>query len=71
MNTTAIAAIIILALGVVQMIHPFTGRISAGALILIGVLLGARYFARRQARSRERVLKDVPRRPLGLSDDSS
>jgi hypothetical protein len=44
-------------------------RLNPGILVIIVLLLAARYAARRQARKRSEILKTVPRRPLGLSDD--
>jgi hypothetical protein len=44
-------------------------RLNPGVLVIIVLLLGARYAARRQAQKRSEILKAVPRRPLGLSDD--
>ncbi len=70
MNTTAVLAVIALALGVVQLIRPLPGisRISPQAFFVVGALLGLRYGVRRQSRKREEILKAVPQRPLGLDD---
>ena len=40
------------------------------ALAVVALLLGARWASQRQARKRAEILKAVPRRPLGLSEDS-
>ena len=73
-SLTVALAVVALSLALVQFINPAgprMSRISPGFLIVIALLLGARYAARRQARKREEILKAVRRRPLGLSDDSS
>jgi hypothetical protein len=63
----ALGALVALALAVFAWVRP--GRISPAALLVIAALLGLRYAARRQAHKREQMLKEVPRRPLGLSDE--
>ncbi len=71
-SLTGALVFIALSLAVVQFINPFGARmprVSPGFLILIALLLAARYAARRQAQKRAEILKAVPRRPLGLSDD--
>jgi hypothetical protein len=72
LNTTVVLAVIVLALGVVQWIHPLPGlaRVNPGVSFIVAALLLARYAARRQALRRMKILDAVPRRPLGLSDDS-
>jgi Flp pilus assembly protein TadB len=69
-NMTAVLAVIALALGILQLVHPLQGvsRISPQALFVIGALLGLRYAWRRESRKREEILKAVPRRPLGLDE---
>ncbi|MGH9666444.1 MAG: hypothetical protein ACRD9L_18620 [Bryobacteraceae bacterium] len=38
-------------------------------VLIVLLLIGARFAVRRQARERAELLKAVPRRPLGLDDD--
>jgi hypothetical protein len=70
LNLTVVLATIALSLAVIEWIHPFGGRprISPGIVIVILLLVGVRYAARQQAQKREEIVKDVPARPLGLSD---
>jgi hypothetical protein len=63
-NLTAALAVVALVLAAVQ------SRLSRGWLIFIALLLAARWASQRQARKRAEILKEVPRRPLGLSEDS-
>ena len=65
-----LVAAIALALAVIQWVHPFSARLSPMVLIVVALLLGARYAVRRQARKRSEILRAVPRRPLGLDDDA-
>jgi len=70
---TAVLAVIALVLAIAQFVAPFgprVFRISPGILVIAALLLAARYGAHRQAKKRDEILKAVPRRPLGLSDDS-
>jgi uncharacterized membrane protein AbrB (regulator of aidB expression) len=62
-------AVVLGVLALVQVVHPFgvgNLRISPIFLIVAAALLGARIAVRREARKREELLKNVPRRPLGL-----
>lgn len=73
MSRTLALAALVLALALVEFIHPFGPRvlrISPGLLVILALLLAARHAVRHEARKREEILKAVPRRPLGLSDDS-
>jgi len=68
---TVTGAILALVLGLLQLVHPIEAlpRISPGLLIFVALLLGARHASRQQAAKRSEILKEVPQRPLGLSDD--
>lgn len=73
MNLTVVLAILAIALAVIPSFYHFGlrgFRFSPVLLLIIVLLIAARYAARRQAHKREELLKKVPRRPLGLSDDS-
>jgi hypothetical protein len=73
LNLTVVLGIVVVVLALVRFIRPFGGRgfeISLPVLIVVLALVGARYAARRQVGKREQMLKAVPRRPLGLADDS-
>ena len=73
MSRTLVFAALVLGLALAEFIYPFgprTLRISPGLLVILALLLALRDAVRRQARKREEILKAVPRRPLGLSDDS-
>lgn len=58
-----------LALGVVSYFYPFGPRFSPTLLFLLAALLLLRLLVRRQQVKRERMLREVPRRPLGISDE--
>ena len=67
---TLVLAAIVVCLGVVQMVRPFSGApFNPVLLILIGLLLFARYGMARQRQKRIELMKRVPKRPLGLGDD--
>ena len=68
-NLTIALALIAFGLSVAQMIHPFGFVIHPGILLVIALLLVLRYAMRWQAKKRGDILKTVPPRPLGLSDD--
>jgi hypothetical protein len=60
--------------GIAEFVNPFGPvylRRMPALLILIGLVMLAREAIWRQSRTREEILKEVPRKPLGLSDDSS
>jgi len=68
-----IGAVLALALAIVELFQPADSRItrlSPGILLVIAALMGARTALRRQARKREEMLKAVPRRPLGLDNET-
>ena len=70
---TAALVVIALAIAIAEFVGPAGLRgihISPTILIIVVLLIAARYGMRRQAKKREEILKSVPRRPLGLSDDS-
>jgi hypothetical protein len=66
LNLTIVLAAASLGLVIYQMI---LRHLSPWYLIILVLLFAGRYFARQQVRKREQVLKEVPRRPLGLSED--
>jgi uncharacterized membrane protein len=67
---TLVLAAVLLCLGVVQMIKPFSGApINPLALIAAALLLFVRYGLVRQRQRRMAMLDKVPKKPLGLSDD--
>jgi hypothetical protein len=70
-NLTIALALIAFGLSVAQMIHPFGFVIHPGILLVIALLLVLRYAMRWQAKKRGDILKTVPPRPLGLSDDEA
>jgi Flp pilus assembly protein TadB len=65
-NLGLVIALIAGLLAIVQAIRPVLPRVSPEILFFIAVLGGVRYAVRRQARKRQRMLDDVPKRPLGL-----
>jgi len=73
-NLTLVLAVIALALALLRGFRAFgTGSFGTGpvalVVVLILVLLGARYAMERQKKlKRDEILKAVPKRPLGLSD---
>jgi hypothetical protein len=63
-------AIVLLIVGVLQWVRPFSAApINPLLIILAAVLLGARYLAVRQRQKRAEILKQVPKHPLGLSEN--
>lgn len=69
--TAIVGFAVALALGFFQLTQPAeTRRLPPTILFIIAALFAARIAARRQARKREQILKEVPKRPLGLGDDS-
>lgn len=68
--TSLVVAILFLGLGIAEFVRPFGPPFlrNAPVLIIAGLLLAARYGAGASARRRQKMLNDVPRRPLGLSD---
>jgi len=63
------AALVIL--GILELLKPFGPPYlrRPGVLILLGGLLALRYVGVVVSRNRRRMLEEVPKRPLGLSDD--
>lgn len=69
-NLSITLAVVLLVMGVIQWIRPFSGaRLHPGLLILAAALLLARWAAVRQRRKRLELLNQVPKHPLGLSGD--
>lgn len=60
-----------LILGVISFIYPFGPRFNPALLFLLAALLGLCFVVRRQQIKRERLLREVPRRPLGIGDEDS
>ena len=67
-NTTAVALIIVLALTGYVYFSRREFLIGPATLLIIAFLLAARYATQLQARNREKLIKSVPKRPLGLDD---
>ena len=62
-------AVAIFGLALYRWINPSAGgNASPIILVIVALLLAARYAARRQALKRAELLKQVPPRPLGLDD---
>ena len=68
-NLAIILAGVALGLALAQMIHPFGFRVHPGLMVVIAALLALRWVMRRQARRRAAMLQNVPKRPLGISDE--
>ncbi|HLX45825.1 MAG TPA: hypothetical protein VKR43_20420 [Bryobacteraceae bacterium] len=68
-NLTIALALIAFGLSIAQLIHPFGFVIHPGILLVIALLLALRYAMRWQAKRRGEILKEVPPRPLGLTDE--
>jgi hypothetical protein len=66
LNLTLVLAAAALGLVIYQMVQR---HLSPWYLIVLVVLFAGRYFAKRQTRKREEILKEVPHRPLGLSEE--
>ena len=66
LNLTFVLAVAALGLVGYQMVQH---HLSPLYLIILVVLFGGRFYVRKQIRTREQILKDVPRHPLGLSED--
>ena len=65
-NLGLVIALVAGVLAIIQAIRPVLPRMSPEILFFIAILGGVRYALRRQSRKRERMLRDVPKRPLGL-----
>jgi hypothetical protein len=69
--TAIIGFVATLALSFFELTRPAeTRRLPLPILFVVAALFAARLAVRRQARKREQILKEVPKRPLGLGDDS-
>jgi FtsH-binding integral membrane protein len=66
LNLTLVLAVAALGLVIYQMIQR---HLSPWYLIILVALFAGRFYVRRQVRTREQILKEVPRHPLGLSED--
>ncbi len=67
-----VMALLVLALSIFEYANPSRqNRIGPGTLLVISLLLGLRFVFVRQAEKRSSMAKEVPRRPLGLTDESS
>lgn len=67
-----VMALLVLGLAIFEYANPSRrNRIGPGTLLVISLLLGLRYVFVRQAEKRSNMAKNVPPRPLGLSDESS
>ena len=64
--------LLVLGLSIYEYANPSRqNRIGPGTLLVISALLGLRYVFVRQAAKRSSMANEVPRRPLGLSDETS
>jgi hypothetical protein len=67
-----IGAILALALAIIELFQPADSRLTRvgpGIWLVIAALMGARTALRLQRGKREQILKEVPKRPLGLDDE--
>lgn len=56
-------------IAVAQRIHPFGNPIPAPVLAVVALLLVLRFVMQKQLRKRNTMVNEVPKRPLGISDD--
>lgn len=69
--TAIVGFVVTLALGFFELTRPAdTRRLPLPIVFVVAALFAARLALRRQARKRAQILKEVPKRPLGLNDDS-
>lgn len=69
-NFSLALAIVVLVIGIVQWVRPFSAApINPILIVVAALLLIARYTVARQRAKRARMLDEVPKHPLGLSDD--
>ena len=67
-----VMALLVLGLAIYEYANPTRqNRIGPGTLLVISALLGLRYVFVRQAAKRSSMANEVPRRPLGLNDETS
>jgi hypothetical protein len=67
---TLVLAAIVLCLGIVQMVRPFSrAPFNPVLMMIVAVLLFVRYGIARQRQKRIEVMRGVPKRPLGLGED--
>ena len=65
-------AVALILIGAAEYVRPFGPPMLSRMpvlVILLGALLAARYFAHAAARKRSQMINEVPRNPLGISDD--
>lgn len=71
-NLTLVIAVILVVVGMAEFVHPFGPaflRTNPILVVILGALLAARHAAHSAARKRQKMLDEVPEKPLGLSDD--
>ncbi len=59
-----------LGIAIAQAVHPFGNRVPPVVLIVVAALCALRWLLRKQLKRGNRIVQDVPKRPLGISDDS-
>jgi hypothetical protein len=65
-----VLAAVAVGVGIAQTIHPFGNRVPPGILVVVALLCVLRFAMQKQLQKRNKMVNEVPRRPLGISDDS-
>jgi hypothetical protein len=69
-NFSLALAVVLLVIGILQWVRPFSAApVSPVLLVIAALLLMARYALARQRMKREQMLDQIPKHPLGISDD--
>lgn len=69
-NFSLALAAILLVIGIVQWVRPFSAApVNPLLIVIAALLLIARYALARQRQKRAEMLEKIPEHPLGLSDD--
>ena len=71
-RVSLLLGIALVAIGIAEMLRPFGPaffRANPLLVVIIGALFTARYAVRAASLRRRRMLDEVPKRPLGISDD--
>ena len=72
-RVTLLVGVALVVIGMAQFVRPFGPpmlRNSPILVIIVGALFMARYAARAVALKRRQMIDEVPKHPLGLSDDN-
>jgi hypothetical protein len=64
-----VLAAVAVGIAIAQAIHPFGNRVPPSVLVVVALLCILRFLLKKQLNRGNRMLKEVPQHPLGISDD--